>query len=49
MSLLNACETANAGFRMQYWISWKPLISQLLTLDLDNPQLQCTVYILFVV
>jgi len=29
---------ANAwiSFRKQYWISWKPLISWLLTLDLDN-------------
>jgi len=24
------------GFRKQYWISWTPLISGLLTLDLDN-------------
>jgi len=24
------------GFRKQHWISWKPLISWLLTLDLDN-------------
>jgi len=24
------------GFRKQYWISWKPLLSWLLTLDLDN-------------
>jgi len=23
-------------FRKQYWISWKPLISWLLRLDLDN-------------
>jgi len=23
-------------FRKEYWISWKPLISWLLTLDLDN-------------
>jgi len=25
-----------SGFRKQYWISWKPLISLLITLDLDN-------------
>ena len=24
------------GFRKQYWISWKPLLSWLLTLDLVN-------------
>ena len=28
--------TRMRGFRKQYWILWKPLISWLFALDLDN-------------